>query len=127
MSNFVKCTYSLAQDQYKNLSLAAIGMWHFLMNQKRNWELTPESIANRNVDDLETIKKVLRELADKKILEISQKPDGEINYKLKSSVTETATQRPALRGAGAGGRPYRNDYNSDEEFEKAFYEWNTVK
>ena len=127
MSNFTKCTFSLAQDQYQNLSLAAIGLWHFLMNQKRNWELTPESIASRNSDDLETVKKTLRELADKKLLEIKKEADGSISYALKSSVTETTTQRPALGEAGVGGRPSRENYSSDEEFEKAFYDWNTVK
>jgi hypothetical protein len=105
------------------------------------WNFSADRIADETKEERKAILAGLKELSEAGYITAKKKGDGRIEYTLHWEVAKTSMSEPELENlkplssaepnepivdiSSMKMRPKRADYSSDEEYEKAFYKWNS--
>ena len=124
-----------------NISFKAKGIWAYMSAKPEGWKFSADRIANETKEERKAILAGLKELSEAGYITAKKKGDGRIEYTLHWEVVKTSMPEPELENLEPSSsakpnepildissmkmRPKRADYSSDEEYEKAFYKWNS--
>lgn len=124
-----------------NISFKAKGIWAYMSAKPEGWKFSADRIANETKEERKAILAGLKELSEAGYITAKKKGDGRIEYTLHWEVVRTSMSEPELENLEPSSnakpnepildissmkmRPKRTDYSSDEEYEKAFYKWNS--
>ena len=125
-----------------NISFKAKGIWAYMSAKPEGWKFSADRIANETKEERKAILAGLKELSEAGYITAKKKGDGRIEYTLHWEVvstsmsepepepteepeTEPKKYEPIVDISSMKMRPKRADYSSDEEYEKAFYKWNS--
>ena len=124
-----------------NISFKAKGIWAYMSAKPEGWKFSADRIANETKEERKAILAGLKELSEAGYITAKKKGDGRIEYTLHWEVVKTSMSEPELENlkplssaepnepivdiSSMKMRPKRADYSSDEEYEKAFYKWNS--
>ena len=124
-----------------NISFKAKGIWAYMSAKPEGWKFSADRIANETKEERKAILAGLKELSEAGYITAKKKGDGRIEYTLHWEVAKTSMSEPELENlkplssaepnepivdiSSMKMRPKRTDYSSDEEYEKAFYKWNS--
>lgn len=124
-----------------NISFKAKGIWAYMSAKPEGWKFSADRIADETKEERKAILSGLKELSEAGYITAKKKGDGRIEYTLHWEVVRTSMSEPELENlkplssaepnepivdiSSMKMRPKRADYSSDEEYEKAFYKWNS--
>lgn len=124
-----------------NISFKAKGIWAYMSAKPEGWKFSADRIADETKEERKAILSGLKELSEAGYITAKKKGDGRIEYTLHWEVAKTSMSEPELENLEPSSsakpnepildisslkmRPKRADYSSDEEYEKAFYKWNS--
>lgn len=124
-----------------NISFKAKGIWAYMSAKPEGWKFSADRIADETKEERKAILAGLKELSEAGYITAKKKGDGRIEYTLHWEVVRTSMSEPELENLEPSSsakpnepivdissmkmRPKRADYSSDEEYEKAFYKWNS--
>lgn len=116
-----------------NISFKAKGIWAYMSAKPEGWKFSADRIAEETKEERKAILAGLKELSEAGYITAKKKGDGRIEYTLHWEVATTTmsepepepTEEPIVDISSMKIRPKRSDYSSDEEYEKAFYNWNS--
>jgi hypothetical protein len=124
-----------------NISFKAKGIWAYMSAKPEGWNFSADRIADETKEERKAILAGLKELSEAGYITAKKKGDGRIEYTLHWEVAKTSMSEPKLENlkplssaepnepivdiSSMKMRPKRADYSSDEEYEKAFYKWNS--
>ena len=115
-----------------NISFKAKGIWAYMSAKPDGWNFSADRISMETKEERKAILAGLKELSEAGYITAKKLKDGRIEYTLHWEVATNAETYvvPKLREEEPEmpkptSRPKRIDYSSDEEFEKAFYLWNS--
>lgn len=124
-----------------SISFKAKGLWAYMNAKPDGWRFSANRIANETKEKRKAILAGLKELSSSGYITAKKLKDGRIEYTLHWEVVRTSMSEPELKKpepvaiakpnepivdvSSMKMRPKRTDYSSDEEYEKAFYKWNS--
>lgn len=124
-----------------DISFKAKGLWAYMSAKPDGWHFSADRIADETKEERKAILAGLKELSENGYVTAKKKSDGRIEYTLHWEVVRTSVSEPKQEKlepvdstkldepiADAGSmkkRPKRADYETEEEYEKAFYKWNS--
>lgn len=133
-----------------NISFKAKGIWAYMSAKPEGWKFSADRIADETKEERKAILAGLKELSEAGYITAKKKGDGRIEYTLHWEVVSTSMSEPELENLEPSSsakpnepktpemvrtsvslaykpssRPKRADYSSDEEYEEAFYKWNS--
>lgn len=114
------------------ISLKAKGLWAYMNAKPDGWNFSATRIAEEVKEDRKAILTALRELVASGYLVANKLASGRMEYILMWEVAKDVKDEPVCAKnaqvedvvKSTTTRPMRKDFASDEEFEKAFYNWN---
>lgn len=119
------------------ISLKSKGLWAYMNAKPDDWQFSATRIAEEVKEDRKTILSALKELVSNGYLIANKLSDGRMeyilmwnprenkNYEQVCSKKEPTKNEKSVVKNTTNVRPMRKDFQSDEEFEKAFYAWNS--
>lgn len=131
---FTQVPNSLLYDP--DISFKAKGLWAYMSAKPDGWNFSADRIAMETKEERKAILSGLKELSGAGYITAKKLKDGRIEYTLHWEVVRTSVpepeptasvkpNEPILDTTSLKMRPRRADYSSDEEYEKAFYKWNS--
>lgn len=124
-----------------DISFKAKGLWAYMSAKPDGWNFSADRIAMETKEERKAILAGLKELSGAGYITAKKLKDGRIEYTLHWEVARTfmpgtelenpkptpepTPHRPVVDIVDMEARPKRADYSSDEEYEKAFYKWNS--
>lgn len=116
-----------------DISFKAKGIWAYMSAKPEGWNFSADRIAEETKEERRSILSGLRELSDNGYITAKKLGSGRIEYTLHWEVASKKTPEPVVKEepepivdvTSMKIRPKRTDYSSDEEFENAFYKWNS--
>ena len=118
-----------------DISFKAKGLWAYMSAKPEGWHFSADRIAEETKEERKAILAGLKELSENGYITAKKKSDGRIEYTLhwevvRKSVPEPEPmadepKQPIVDTTSMKIRPKRADYKNDEEYEKAFYAWNS--
>lgn len=124
-----------------DISFKAKGLWAYMNAKPDGWNFSADRISMETKEERKAILAGLKELSGAGYITAKKLKDGRIEYTLHWEVATTSMSEPKLKKpepapepipnrsvvdiADMEARPKRADYSSDEEYEKAFYKWNS--
>lgn len=124
-----------------DISFKAKGLWAYMSAKPEGWHFSADRIAEETKEERKAILAGLKELSENGYITAKKKSDGRIEYTLhwetaKNSSPEPKPEADAKIEAKSEplvepnverptSRPKRADYKTEEEYEKAFYAWNS--
>lgn len=136
---FTQVPNSLLYDP--DISFKAKGLWAYMSAKPDGWNFSADRIATETKEERKAILAGLKELSGAGYITAKKLKDGRIEYTLHWEVVRTSMSEPELENLKPSSnakpnepivdvssmkiRPKRSDYKTDEEYEKAFYAWNS--
>lgn len=125
-SNFIKQVVPFTQVPNNllynpEISFKAKGIWAYMSAKPDGWHFSADRIAEETKEERKAILAGLKELSGAGYITAKKLKDGRVEYTLHWEVVRTSMSEPNKPSS----RPKRDDYNSDEEYEQAFYKWNS--
>lgn len=116
-----------------DISFKAKGIWAYMSAKPEGWNFSADRIAEETKEERRSILSGLRELSDNGYITAKKLGSGRIEYTLHWEVVSKKAPEPVVKEepepivdiSSLKIRPKRTDYSSDEEYEKAFYNWNS--
>lgn len=124
-----------------DISFKAKGLWAYMSAKPDGWNFSADRIAMETKEERKAILAGLKELSGAGYITAKKLKDGRIEYTLHWEVVKTSMSEPGQENlkplsnaepnepivdvSSMKIRPKRADYSSDEEYEKAFYAWNS--
>ena len=124
-----------------DISFKAKGLWAYMSAKPDGWNFSADRIAEETKEERKAILAGLKELSKNGYITAKKKSDGRIEYTLHWEVARTSVSEPELEKpepvasakpnepildiSSMKIRPKRDDYETEEEYEKAFYAWNS--
>lgn len=124
-----------------DISFKAKGLWAYMSAKPDGWNFSADRIAMETKEERKAILAGLKELSGAGYITAKKLKDGRIEYTLHWEVLRTSMSgtelenlkplsnskpnEPIVDISSMKIRPKRSDYSSDEEYEKAFYKWNS--
>lgn len=125
------------------ISFKAKGLWAYMSAKPAGWQFSAKRIAEETKEERKAVLGGLKELAEAGYITAKKLGDGRMEYTLH---WEVATAKPVAKAAVVDPkpkpeldlahpapvtpeqrrRPVRANYKTDEEFEKAFYAYNSM-
>ena len=138
-SNFIKQVVPFTQVPNNllynpEISFKAKGIWAYMSAKPDGWHFSADRIAEETKEERKAILAGLKELSGAGYITAKKLKDGRIEYTLHWEVATTSVPEPetpemvrtSMSSADKpSSRPKRTDYNSEEEYEQAFYKWNS--
>lgn len=114
-----------------DISFKAKGIWAYMSAKPEGWNFSADRIAKETKEERKAILAGLKELSENGYITAKKLRDGRIEYTLhwetkkvfKVAVPEEKEEEPEVMSNSS--RPKRSDYKTEEEYEKAFYKWNS--
>ena len=126
-----------------NISFKAKGIWAYMSAKPEGWQFSADRIAEETKEERKAILAGLKELSDAGYITAKKKGDGRIEYTLHWEVARTSVSGPepteepepepepildtTSMKIRPNSRPMRKNYESDEQYEEAFYKWNSLR
>lgn len=118
------------------ISFKAKGIWAYMSAKPEGWNFSANRIAEETKEERKAILAGLKELSEAGYITAKKLHDGRIEYMLHweiANIHRDKDQIPTSQENGTiepiiskpSSRPKRDEYSSDEEFEQAFYKWNS--
>lgn len=119
-----------------DISFKAKGIWAYMSAKPEGWHFSADRIADETKEARKAVLAGLKELSEHGYITAKKKGDGRIEYTLHWEVVRTSVSEPEPVASAKPNepivdvssmkiRPKRDDYKTDEEYEKAFYAWNS--
>jgi len=145
-SNFIKQVVPFTQVPNNllynpEISFKAKGIWAYMSAKPYGWHFSADRIAEETKEERKAILAGLKELSGAGYITAKKLKDGRVEYTLHWEVVRTSVSEPELESLKPSSsakpnepivdvssmkiRPKRDDYNSDDEYEQAFYKWNS--
>lgn len=124
-----------------DISFKAKGLWAYMSAKPDGWSFSAARIAEETKEERKAIQAGLRELSDHGYITAKKLSSGRIEYmlhwepskapKMAVEATEPAetvnvTSEPQKATTERSARPKRENFATEEEWEKAFYKWNNA-
>ena len=126
-----------------DISFKAKGLWAYMSAKPEGWHFSADRIADETKEERKAILAGLKELSENGYITAKKKSDGRIEYTLHWEVVTTSVSEPKKEKPEPVAstkldepleeldvdmptfRPKRADYKTEEDYEKAFYAWNS--
>ena len=110
-----------------DISFKAKGLWAYMSAKPEGWNFSADRIAEETKEERKAILAGLKELSENGYITAKKKSDGRIEYTLHWETAKTSSPKPLEEQnvKRPTSRPKRTDYKTEEEYEKAFYAWNS--
>lgn len=109
------------------ISFKAKGLWAYMNAKPDGWNFSADRIATETKEERKSILAGLKELSENGYITAKKLGSGRIEYTLhyEVAITSKPESEPTTESKDSNlqPRPFRKNFDSDEEFEKALYNW----